>query len=254
MQNSQRVLVSAIEVEVAREQWRGQRNREKTLEALSVYTWGRSLCAVSWVLEEKGLSSTSRGFGTQANMQLQAAPHVALCVWVTRLNLLVCECLKWRPPIFMHLDSSLYTLFHLYSLIGKLNQKEQEKKWRGGGIYKTKGREIRVWKNHFAFRLNCGFKTFGSPFKPLWVGWVWTGFHLIHSICLAEGKLKWEPNSRGSLREARSHCIENYMATWLEQRVFNVLVYLEVILLEFCNCLGILGGSSVNTLQALHYS
>lgn len=56
---------------------------------------------------------------------------------------------------------------------------------------------------HPAFHWNhCGWGEFG------------TGLHLICSICLAEGKLKREPNSKGSLREARSHCIENYIATW----------------------------------------
>lgn len=41
---------------------------------------------MEWVLEEEDLPSTARGFGTQANTELQAAPHMTLSVWVTRLK------------------------------------------------------------------------------------------------------------------------------------------------------------------------
>lgn len=83
-------------------------------------------------------------------------------------------------------------------------------------------------KIQLSFGNHCGWSVFV------------TELHLIHSICLAEERLKSEPNSKGSLREARSHCIQKYITAWPEQRIFNVLVHLGVILLEYCNCLAIL--------------
>lgn len=74
---------------------------------------------------------------------------------------------------------------------------------------------------------------------PGWSAFI-TELHLIHSICLAEGRLKSEPNSIGSLQEAGSHWTQNRRTAWPLQRICNVLVHSGVILGEYCNFLTIL--------------
>lgn len=78
MQNSQRVLTICN-----RSSWQWQkRNRGDKRAGRKVWTvcqstHGADLC-MQWVLEEEDLPSTARGFGTQANTELQAAPHMTL--------------------------------------------------------------------------------------------------------------------------------------------------------------------------------
>lgn len=109
--------------------------------------------------------------------------------------------------------------------------REREKASRGSREVKHIGK-----RNHFYVAVTL-WVLYGDHHG--WSAFI-TELHLIHSICLAEGRLKSEPNSIASLREAGSHWTQNHRAAWPQQRICNVLVHSGVILREYCNSLTLL--------------
>lgn len=151
----------------------------------------------------------SVGFAICLAAQMDSAPMLK---WYWRKLRMKGPFSMWIPAVKRRPRSfRLLTLGFLFTFVLSLGSRigmRERKRAEAQGKWKHFGK-----RNHFYIAVTL-WVLYGD--HRGWSAFI-TELHLIHSICLAEVRLKSQPNSIGSLREAGSHWTQNRRAVWPQQ-------------------------------------